>query len=698
MEDVMESEPTPGSPTSDEEVEEVEVEEEVESLVKGRERRSTAGLNMSALINAAADDDLTLLFEEVEDDNEFAMGADVDDEDVALDSSSDDDDQGPNAQNEYEGEDQLQKEERKKRRTQNDLRFNTLRKRVKIDPTAIAGPAAPLPRPKKKSERISWLPTVEDGPIRASSRRQTMVNKELTHARLQESQEKRIRIIATMEEAAKRKAHLKPKEMTQEDHLNNAARMERLNSKSVNRWEKREKEKAEERRAKIEALQNRRLEGPVISYWSGVATWVNGQLTKVGKADIVPKTEKDVKSKPKKAPAAPSVVIQLAEKPSAEGQVQPAQPVNTSTDQFRPILTGSPGKPVPTVEISCRGSIAQSTKSDKQAHSYAMDIDTDTANADATKVDSTPPANTDAMEVDSTANASISVTQSVMGPASLPVATSADTPASEVVQATSTSTTVEHDKPKPDTAIAATPLAHLTPQASPVPSTNAFPLQATQPETSALASLSGPTPPIQSEIHGAPTETLEPAAVAPAIPPTPQVTEYTGRQLTILENFDDKTAHSKKYSMYFNAKRPPKLTSKSPTPEFEFESCVEEAKTNSSIEISASLCVITSLPPRYRDPETGLPYANSYAYGQIRKLLAEGYTWSSMLGCFVGGPASTVARGVPERFLGKPKSNEEKEATVKEVARLEGEKAPGDTSLNAPTGEAANTDARSIQL
>ena len=297
MADIMETDPSSGLQSSEDEREEEEV--QVESLVLGRARRSTAGQHMSALIDAAADDDLTLLFEEVEDDNEFAMEENAEEEDMGLGSSSDDDDdQGPNAQNDYEGEKQLQKDERKKRRAQNDLRFQTLRKRVKIDPTAVSAIPAP-PRPKKKSERISWLPTPEDGPTRSSSRRQTMVNKEMTHARLKDSQEKRVRIIATMKEAEKRKAHLKPKEMTQEAHLAEAEWVERTNSKSLNRWEQAERRKADERRAKIEALQNRRLDGPVMSYWSGIATWVNGRLTRVGKAEIKSKPEKETTKKKK---------------------------------------------------------------------------------------------------------------------------------------------------------------------------------------------------------------------------------------------------------------------------------------------------------------------------------------------------------------------------------------------------------------
>lgn len=278
----------------------------VESLIQGRSKRTTAGRHMSALLNAEADDDLALLFEEVEDDNDFFEDADPEagDEDDVLESSSDDD-QGPNAQDDdFEGEKELQKEtkmeEKKRKKQHQSINLQSLRKRVKLDTAAASEESAP--RPKKKSERVSWLPTVDDGPVRSSSRRQTMQNKQVTHARLKDSEKKRVRLIATMEEAAKRKAHLKPREMTQEQRLAEAARVERHNSKSLNRWEEMEKKKAEERMAKIEALQNRRLEGPVMSYWSGVATWVNGRLTRVGKADIIQKAEKDeINRKKKKA-------------------------------------------------------------------------------------------------------------------------------------------------------------------------------------------------------------------------------------------------------------------------------------------------------------------------------------------------------------------------------------------------------------
>lgn len=622
MADIMDEDPSSGLQSSEEEE---EPEGPVDSLISGRAKRSTAGQHMSALIDAAADDDLSLLFQEVDDDNEFAMEVEAaEEEDLGLDSSEDDDeDQGPNAQNDYEGEKELQKEERKKRKTQNDLRFQTLRKRVKIDPTVSSVPAA-APRPKKKSERISWLPTPEDGPTRSSSRRQTMVNKELTHARLKDSQEKRIRIIATMKEAEKRKAHLKPKEMTQEDRLAEAARVERMNSKSLNRWEQTERRKADERRARIEALQNRRLEGPVISYWSGLATWTNGRLTRVGKVDIKVKPEKDESKKKKKAEEKAAETQPPSSTPGPSQSQQPLQsqqppqlqqpslstsaiPVGTTA----PSVTGNsasdqnpvaPAQDAPKPESPAPPPIpgpAETNKPDDQPpeqnitpappsknekgtdgatpsfHSRSADkypipvveipaysrphTQTPSKSPDQAKVvpsvasASNPPADTAKVEAS---------TPSATEQANQATAASPDTPAvsgeaNQVITGPKRPDGPFAHHVTPQSGSATTPLG---PQNPAVPSGAAAPVHATPGENTAIQ---GHQPgstiqaPAQTQSHG-------PAAPSqPEQPPPPPVIEHTGRNLTILENFDDKTAHSKKYSMYFNAKKPARLTSMS---------------------------------------------------------------------------------------------------------------------------------------
>lgn len=654
----------------------VEDEALVESLIKGRGKRSTAGRHMSALLNAEADDDLALLFEEVDDDNEFDVAVDDEDEDMRLDSSSDDDeDHGPNAKDDEDaGEKEIEKEakaERKKRRAKDDLRLKALRKKVKIDPTVST---VPPPRPKKKSERISWLPTPDEGPTRSSSRRQTMQNKELTHARLKDSEERRIRLIATMEEAAKRKAHFKPKEWTQTEWLAEAERVERLNSKSLNRWEEAEKRKADERRAKIEALQNRRLEGPVMSYWSGIATWVDGRLTQVGKARITnrPKPEKEEPARRR------SKKVEKEEKSVEEPK--PAEVVNVDAVPSQLSLPAPvPENATPTIAPDQRAVMQnENNLENKQVDSNSV------PNSD--KLPEEGPSNdrpgNRTTPVTATENP-VTETPTPIGTGTPPdtVATPAenDSPengehrrASEPYRRNSSfAVVIRTPKASPT---ASEPKTRGTPQASPkVPQETletsqtlppseekhgVIPTQLvsgppaaakTAPETAAVPHVPLGPPPTPHLIPAAQEEPIphdhpgQSPHVNEMLRPRPPVVERTGRNLTILEDFDEETAQSREYSIYFNAKRLPRLSSMWRALTF------GDQAANVCIEISSSLCVITSLPSRYRDTKTYLPYANSYAYREIQRTAAQHYSWSSMLGCYVG-PMGIAARGVPERF------------------------------------------------
>lgn len=67
------------------------------------------------------------------------------------------------------------------------------------------------------------------------------------------------------------------------------------------------------------------------------------------------------------------------------------------------------------------------------------------------------------------------------------------------------------------------------------------------------------------------------------------------------------------------------------------------------------LCVITNQPAKYRDPKTGLPYYNSYAYREIQRVYRGDYKWSRLLGAWVG-KGDYAARGVPEWFLDPSKA------------------------------------------
>ncbi|KAL3467440.1 YL1 nuclear protein-domain-containing protein [Aspergillus heterothallicus] len=690
----------------------------VESLIQGRAKRSTAGRHMSALLEAAADDDLALLFEEVEDDNEFAVDAaeeGAEEEDMGLESSSDEDDQGPSAQaDELEGERQLEKEEReekKKKRAREDLRYRITSKKVKVDPTAP--PTAPAPRPRKKSERVSWIPTLEEGPTRSSSRRQTMQNKELTHARLKDSEEKRIRLIATMEEAAKRKAKIKPKAMTQAERLAEAERVERHNSKSVSRWEEMEKRKAEERRAKIEALQNRRLEGPVISYWSGVATWADGRLTRVGKVDITQKPEKEDAARKKSKKADKEGKAETEQKPNTatESNVAPDATANVTP-------TNSSGPALPVAEPKQDQAVAQ------QPEQVSVDAGQANGTASEGKPSGAEGENPDASIKPIESKVTAVDTQLPAVTPSGPSESQADKPTTQEQVEGASGGDIEQPKPVAEDA-KTTELPDNSPniKSTSQPEDKAVAANDSTPPNAGPASKSeetagdaaqtpvaNPTPVIQSTFEPVSTlpasETLSPMQVdqmgtqslvtdgkepiihvdepamdvdspQPVVPPVPAVIEHTGRCLTILENFDDKTAQSPEFNTYFNAKKPPRLT-----------------------KISSSLCVITSLPSRYRDPDTSLPFANSYAYHEIRDTAAQKYAWSPMLGCYVG-PTGVAARGVPERFLNpnakesSPKANgtcdETSASGKKEEAPRTGDENPTTTTATASAAPAPVT-------
>ncbi|MCJ1452117.1 hypothetical protein MMC28_002459 [Mycoblastus sanguinarius] len=264
-----------------------EEETPVESLVTGRVKRATAGNRLSSLLEKEGDDDLELLFAENEEEEDIEFEEDEDASDVQLDSSSDEEDDGPaKAGDDLAGEKELQKQDKlerqKKRKAQEAFkRPGALRKRVKIDPSAT-----PTPRPKKKSERVSWMHTEADAPTRLSSRKQTVQNREVTHQKLAIGEHTRLNTLHQMEEARKRKDAMKPKALTQAERMEEAARMERKNAKSLNRWEESEKKRAEEQKAKLEALHNRQLTGPVISWWSGLARWINGKIGQLGVREI----------------------------------------------------------------------------------------------------------------------------------------------------------------------------------------------------------------------------------------------------------------------------------------------------------------------------------------------------------------------------------------------------------------------------
>ncbi|KAF3913644.1 hypothetical protein ABW21_db0205592 [Orbilia brochopaga] len=311
------------------------------SLIAGRQKRSTAGNRLAQLLEQEQPDDIDLLFEEPGDDEEFEAKHESD---IDLGSSSDEEDR-PQEQDELAGEKQLEQEERaakKKRKAgasfpgQKELdklvqRQQSLRNKVvtiqepdqsKESSTAASPGPDQHPRARKKSERISWIPTQEDQPSRQSSRRQTVANKQMIHERMKESNERRLKVIAAMNKASLMKKEQKV-ELTQEMRLERAKKVEQQNKKSLNKWQEAEEARLAAQRAKLAALHNRKIDGPYIRFYSGRAEWgPDGRLLSIGKRKLVQEVPE---------------VIEVTEAPQKAPNETDAQPNGNATDEVQPI-------------------------------------------------------------------------------------------------------------------------------------------------------------------------------------------------------------------------------------------------------------------------------------------------------------------------------------------------------------------------
>ena len=551
----------------------------VESLVAGRAKRLAAGNRYSSLIQAEVDqeDEVTLLFaeEEGEEDNEF-QDDEADASDVQLDSSSDDNDQGPTAgADSLEGEAEVQRqdrEERKKRRKAQEV-FKRPRstKKVKHDPTATTSVSTPQPGPKKKSERTSWIPTPEQGPTRSSQRKQTVLNKEVTHLRLQESEIRRRQTIKAMEAAAKKKAALKPKAMTQEDRLAEAARVEKANEESLTRWEESEKKRVEEQKARLAALHNRRLEGPVITYYSGPSKWRDGNLVAVGIKEIRDGEADDAKK-------------DSTGKPSGKGQNQIQEEHGEAGDASE--IKQKPFEAVSAVQTP--GQIGGSEPSPHTAPASTAPLSTQSQNT-----------------------------------ASLPV----------------TNTYAPHDT-----------RGTLPSQVYSVPAYQP------QEEFSGYYSSAGPYPRVQVVVERSSSSLAHlnytqppPQSLLPPVPPPTPIIDIASRNLVALRNIDLNNTDTQVPELQDHvllAKKPTKSSGKQATLNAASKAGNGRGSGNGR---QQTPCAITGQNAKYRDPVTGLAYADVAAYKQIQKLATGEARWSEELGCYVGSTMK-AARGVPEWF------------------------------------------------
>ncbi|KAL2136318.1 hypothetical protein VTI74DRAFT_4352 [Chaetomium olivicolor] len=603
--------------------------EKVEWLVTSRAKRSTAGNRMKSMLAneepAAEDSDLELLFAEDEDDAGFTDDEQNDASDVQMDSSSDDEDKEENG-DELEGEKELERQAREKRTAERKRKAQEVipakfRKKVRIEQ-----PAPRPPRPKKKSERTSWLPSPADMPTRASERQTTRISKQQLHQKMVSDELRRRKIQEKMEKKAKLLEAMKKPPMTQAERLVEAAIVEKRNSKSLNRWEEAEKQREEERLKKIAALNNRKLGGPVVTFWSGIQELQEGQGKHVG--NLVSMEEKAPRKKRQSAAAA------LAAKEAEATASTPATPPEKQDGKaVEPtgIKTENPDTPIPpNTQAPAESTQGAATPAPPSTPAPASAPLPPPAPAPMAPPAVPPPPDNRPSSSGvlaapilappaGVAHSTLGGQMPVLGyPAGakpfLAAPNTSHTPSPLSMPPSTPSGPVP---PIPQTAAtvptAATPQPKTTIPPPPLPSSPAPPVQTPQPDPQPRPSTNPPENP------------QEPTPSASDPPREGKVT----RSCIILQNFDDHAIKDKQVQTQILFGRKMNKLAKPAHP---------------------PLCVITNHPAKYRDPKTGLPYANSYAYREIQRVYRGDYKWSRLVGAWVGR-GDYAARGVPEWFL-----------------------------------------------
>ncbi len=617
-----------------------------ELMVTTRARRPNAGNRMSTLLaKSAEEEEWGEEWEEAPNEEEF-QGDDINEQDdYNMDSStSEEDDDG--ADDDDAGEKELRKAERQERNKKRKAATNPFtarvaaatRKKVKLDVPRTQSPTLAPPRPKKKSERASWLPTEEDGPVRMSMRKQTVANKDATLAKLKEKDRRRDDTLAMMKAAEARKLKSKEKPLTQAERLAEAARNERINKKTLHRWEEAEEARAAERQAKIDALKNRQIDGPFYRYYSGPGIWVDDKLKYTGKD-------------------APSIE-QLEEKLNKE-----ITAVETTATQ-----PGSTHAPVQAPE----------NQADNPQPSFPS-LDQFSSSAHTPSIPTTMPPQQDTSHLPWTAAASQGG-DVFMG--------------SFGMQHPST---VMFAPPSQDTFLHGIDQYAQDQQSQPMhgnelppfPYTEASPFQNQYANSQATLSqqlhpsLGDSSLPHQNGDSAIGPQALLPQYQKPVLPPQPprrKVIRRALRNLLILSNFPnldappasssrartaasllkekDKSALVQLYTALFNWTpgeaanyiqqtliAPPKPPRKNAAPKADPEIVLKPGQ---------KLCPITNTIARYRDPETGIAYRDARAFGVLRGVVGGGFVWSGDLGCYVGGRAKPLESMGGKGFLGMP--------------------------------------------
>jgi vacuolar protein sorting-associated protein 72 len=647
---------------------ESEPEAPVDLMVKTRARRSNAGNRMSTLLAKSAEveeEEWGEEWEEAPNEEEF-QGDDINEQDdYNMDSSSSEEDDHDGDEDDA-GERELRKAERQEKSKKRKAATNPFaarvaavtRKKVKLDVPHAQTPADAPPRPKKKSERASWLPTEEDGPVRASARTQTVANKEATLFKLLEKDRRRDDTLAMMKAAEARKKKDEPKPLTQAERLAEAARNERINKKTLHRWEEAEEARAAERQAKIDALKNRQIQGPFIRYYSGPAIWVDDKIKYTGKdAPTIDQLEEKLNKEP----------VAIDSQRVQEGAQDPSVENGNREQSDRPASNELP---------SVNGTMDNQSQPPQDPPSY---LQTSTTVSHMSSLPTSFPPPEQSPQLPWTAASQGVAGDVFMGSHGMPYPNS-----------------IMFAPPSQDSFLFGIDQYAQSQQDGPSdlppnPFTQASPFNSTF--TTAQSSYSQQQhPSLNDPVSNHNGGGIGPQALlqqfqpppAPPAPPRKKIIKRALRNLLILSSFpnlDLPPTRSRTPASLIKDKDRAALIQLSTTlfgwSMSEATSFVNtmlatqskvgkkaQAEREAALKPVKPLCAVTNAVARYRDPETGIAYRDARAFGVLRGVVGGGFVWSGDLGCYVGGRAKPLesmggkgflgmppAKGVPRRFL-----------------------------------------------
>ena len=612
-------------------------------LIATRAKRATAG-NLYATLRANLDDEelqKELLAEDEEGDAGDYEGVDKDDEDDALESSSEEEDAGPPKEGELEeleGEKVLKKQERaeaRKKRKVQDARMKIPawrpKKRVKLADDVKtedgSGTGSGVEKPKKKSERSNWLPTAADAPIRQSGRSLAVHNREIIHANLKQSAERSEKQRRVMRVAAEREQVKRRMEgMTQEERLKKCERIERETAREFGRWEREEAERQRVREEAIAAKRRRGIDGPVVRHWSGSVLW-EGERIKVRRMSHGSKKVDEIKDEKREDGDAKAAAVEAESNTVSDKMDEnvPSQSGQTGQDTTTPSAAPSSTLPPPTP-----GALPH--------------------NASQNTVSQPPMATAQSQPSEPWLQGIHEYAAQLLQQQQAPPMPPSYTPSTPVING------AQPQAPPP----------YAQPPGHTIPPPQQPWINPTQPPV---------YPPWQPSYH---QFSVAPPPLPPPPPPAPLIREQAQRTLILLESFPslDNQASKKvpKYKQTLESTLDPTpltnivLPTSYPrfTPSEQSYLTTRPRKRMNEYPLPPpppkQRCAVTSWVAKFRDPKTGLPYADMHQYKVIQRVLAGGCAWSGLMGCWVGpntvGLMGRPARGVPDGFAA-PKVVEE---------------------------------------